>query len=377
MSNNYNTSSEIVTQLLNGIHPLSLEMKKYKATPWCKCDIDKKPNGQSCETCNPPKKTKEEQGIQSHGGDLFEHSQWCALYLAMMYSNPNTTPGYPVLHSLLKDAVDSELLKTELLKKYISNYKNKRYEFIKLCGFLHDIGKGGDGIFDLYADNKYFDKDKNQKTDNYHPIRSAEYILNPGEKYNGLLKTVLDHILNSYLNPILARKLMAFFCAIHWEFGKMNLTDNDPNKLSASDYVNFIDKNIHLYITNDNITPENKEIIKKERFILFKICMAISCADVACAYNKELIDNYSNKIIDGITIAPMTHESNGGAWTNYEFNINHPKYINEVLPLIQNTSTGGKKRTCKKPKQKRKMRKTKKAKKARRPRKNITSQKRF
>jgi hypothetical protein len=62
--------------------------------------------------------------------------------------------------------------------------------------------------------------------------------------------------------------------------------------------------------------------------------MAVSCADVASAYNTELMQNSINKHIGNITIAKATHLSNGGVWTEKQFNKTHPKYIRQVLSLL-------------------------------------------
>ena len=77
--------------------------------------------------------------------------------------------------------------------------------------------------------------------------------------------------------------------------------------------------------------------------------MAVSCADVASAYNTELMQNSVNKQsinkqsinkqtinnrIGNITIAKATHLSNGGVWTEKQFNKTHPKYIRQVLSLL-------------------------------------------
>ena len=97
---------ENVKTLLEGSHPISIMMNNYIATPWCKCQ-----DGvfKSCMECTPPSTTVEAQGEQSHGGDLFQHSQWCALYLTNWYLD--SKGKYTDLHRLLTTVINSDLLK--------------------------------------------------------------------------------------------------------------------------------------------------------------------------------------------------------------------------------------------------------------------------
>ena len=333
----------IINKLLNGTHPLSEMMKKYIATPWCKCQ-----DGQwkSCVECVPPITTKEEQGNQSHGGDLFQHSQWSALYLTNWYMD-NT--NYPDLNNLLVKIISSDLL-----KNIIGDDKNKVLEFVQACGFFHDICKGGDNIYDMYAPDKY-GKDENGKNinDSMHPEICSAVIIDPQNRYDGLLKTTLDEILNGYKDPIKARIILSLCAATHWEFGKSNF---DP-KYTADGYINFIVNKKNEIIQKVDAT----RIIEDSENILIKLCMVLSCSDVASGYNDEIDENKVN----GIKISEKTHKSNGAAWTNYNFKGNHPEKIKDVLNLIdkQINVTGGKKRNIKKSKKSKKSKKCKKCKK--------------
>ena len=86
----------LIHDLLNGKHNLSEQMMKYIATPApCYCH--------ETDNCN---------CYQSHGGDLFQHSQWSALYLTMWLKTEYINKDENYLHTLLTEIVNSDLLKT-------------------------------------------------------------------------------------------------------------------------------------------------------------------------------------------------------------------------------------------------------------------------
>jgi len=306
--------------LLNGTHPVAREMKKYIATPWCQCSPTNE--WKACAECKPPMKSA--SVVQSHGGDLFQHSQWSALYLTLWYERAKL---YPKLHQLLTQVVKSKLFTT-----VISDDLQEKIGFLQLCGFLHDIGKGGDGEYDMYAEKKYAGKG-----DQAHPEYSKNYILNPGKKYNNLLAPLLEELFMRYKNPTQARMIVVLCAAVHWDFGKLNIPDGSPGHLTPTQYIKGVRemaKSLTIYKrdANDFIT-------------LIKLSMVVSCADIASAYNVELLKNSgSQNRIGDIAIAKATHLSKGSAWTEKEFNIKHPKYIRQVLALLSKQ----KKKTLKK-----------------------------
>jgi hypothetical protein len=322
----------IVNDLLNGTHKISEMMKTYLATPWCECQ---KGQWKSCVECDPPRKTKEEQGNQSHGGDLFQHSQWSALYLTKWYLDNNTK--YTLLHNLLIEIINSNLLKT-----IIGDDKNKVLEFVQACGFFHDICKGGDGIFDMYASNKY----GKGTSDSIHPEICSNVIIDPKNQYDGLLKTTLDEILKGYQDPINARIILSLCAATHWEFGKLNYNFSKE----SDDYKKYIKENAPKYIKfildqKNKITQHvtstygvNVNNIEDSENILIKLCIVLSCSDVASGYNDELLNNNTDSainikqnVINGITVSEKTHQSNGAAWVNFKLRENHPFIIEYVL----------------------------------------------
>ena len=305
-----------IHSLLNGQHKLSQEMRNYIATPWCQCQGEYK----SCTDCQPQLKTINKQGIQEHGGDLFQHSQWSALYLTMWYKDEATK--YKELHKLLV-----AVIKSELLNDIISTDLAIKLEFLQLCGFMHDICKGGDGIYDMYAKGKYGRK----LTDADHPKVCKETLLNPKHRYAGLLKKTLDDQLERYKDKEKALAILALCAAVHWNFGKLNMPPERGGWTPKQyiDSINAAKNDIKIKLTD----PDH---------ILIKLCMAVGCADVASSYNDELLA-VKPKVFNGIQIAKKTHLSSGGAWIKYMFNVKHKIYIKNVLKHLDN---------AKKPKQK-------------------------
>ena len=303
-----------MNSLLNGTHPIAREMKKYIATAACNCAESNE--WKICSKCKPP--MKETGVVQTHGGDLFQHSQWSALYITLWYQQANL---YPKLHQLLTQVVNSKLFNT-----IISDELQEKIEFLQLCGFLHDIGKGGECTtarcvtYDMYHEKKY-----EGRGDQVHPEYSKNYILNPSKTYNHLLGPFLEESFARYKNPSQARMIVALCAAVHWDFGKLNIPVGVPGHLKPKQYIKGIRREIIKY---------KKTFSANDFLTIIKLCMALSCADVASAYNTELIENSVNNHIGTIQIAKATHLSYGGAWTGKKFNKTHPKYIRQVLSLL-------------------------------------------
>jgi hypothetical protein len=295
-------SSLLLHDLLQGTHPLSERMKLYVATPWCECEGTWK----SCASCNLP------PGIQSHGGDLFQHSQWTALYLRQWLEGSCQPPSrYRALHAILRSVIQSPLLATAV--------GAQKVDFLLMCGFFHDIGKGGDGIYDMYSARKY-----NAAGESQHPRFCERAIRRPGGRhYDGILRDCLKALLSACANARVARALLALCAATHWEFGKLNM--DGAAGIDAGQYVAFVRTHLRAIVTSVRLSKSERDLLHTNFVEVLKLCMAVSCADIAAAYNDELQSSH------GVTVAPSTHRSVGGAWTQYEMKKNHSKYIRAVL----------------------------------------------
>jgi len=302
--------NDIVNALLAGKHPLSEQMTQYIATPWCECSPKQ---WKACNTCEPPIEG-DKVPTQSHGGDLFQHSQWTALYLENW---ARSDAKYPELHAILNDVLQSKLIRVA-----ISDDNKTKLTFIKFCGFMHDIGKGGDNIYDMYQENKYGPG----TSDGVHPSHCAEALVNPGTRYGGDLAQTLKTVLPQFKLPQVALFMAALCAHTHWEFGKLSFPP-DKREFNEIGYIILIRR------VKDELESKLGVFIDNgDDFItLIKLCMALSCADVASAYNDEI-----DQAFVSTPIAPKTHPSSGGAWTSpwANFRANHVGYVRKISNIL-------------------------------------------
>ena len=157
-------------------------------------------------------------------------------------------------------------------------------------------------------------------------------------KWKTNLSTFLKHILSTFNNPKLARIILALCADTHWEFGKMNIKDppklsEGPRRLTSNNYLKFIKTSLRKI---EKETLKNKYPLSRNKpifSILVKLCMAVSCADIASSYNNELLEGEHKPLFTnlGIKVSSMVYKSSGGAWVKYKMRENHPKYIKQVL----------------------------------------------
>ena len=137
---------------IHHLKKLVLDLKKYKATPWN--NIEQKPYDwtsaqreqyvKECECRTDYTKEECRNICQWHGGNLYEHSFWCMLYTKQLFDHRD-----------------------------VLVYGLKKYKDELLVGsFFHDIGKGGDLIYDMYSNQKY-----DGQGDNAHPKWCGNMIL--------------------------------------------------------------------------------------------------------------------------------------------------------------------------------------------------------
>jgi hypothetical protein len=233
------------------IEKLKNDMDTYIATPWEgnnplnnntyiekikeeKGDIDI--NTLSCTNL------KNKKLCESHGGDLFQHSQWSALQIDDWFKNKNE----------ITEGVD--------------------YNTAIVSAFFHDIGKGGDCIHDMYSSDKY-----GKKGDSFHPNYSGKMIL-------GKIKYIIDcktkesisiKDLISNLYPSININEVALAAFMHWEFGKLNIGNADILNERIDVYIQTFKK----YCEECNLKPSLK---------LLKLCIIVSCADISAGTNERI-----------------------------------------------------------------------------------------
>jgi hypothetical protein len=236
----------------------------------------------------------------THGGNLLEHSQWSALQILEWSKSGN----------IIMEGVD---LTTAVV-----------------AAFFHDIGKGGDGIFNIYSNRKY-----NGQDNNIHPEYSGKMLTGslPFKRYNlDFASDMKVPDLVHRLFPTINMKEVALAAYMHWEFGRINMYRYDNNKSQAQNdeankkyqaesITSFYKKfDYHLVLVGlSNVIPS-------ERQRLVKLCIAIGCADISGS---------SNDRVKGIPTSLPTVYLSKDPWVAYGMDKKTNDYRNAVLARLK------------------------------------------
>jgi hypothetical protein len=170
--------------------------------------------------------------INFHQGDLYQHSVWTALFVQKQFRD-----------------------RTEWAQYIPPEYMN----LCVITGFLHDIGKGGDLVFEFY------DKPVHPQTGYDYIMGTKPYQLEKGGSLD------IPRLLQNVNIPINFQPVVAFLVLSHWEFGdhirQMNGTNTDE---LAQKYVKTI-QDIQVK-TGISITDHNTNGILTAMSILIAVC---------------------------------------------------------------------------------------------------------
>lgn len=171
--------------------------------------------------------------IDMHGGDLYEHSVWLALYLEQFIES-----GDPIVTGISKNM----------------------YKLLVFSGFLHDIGKAGD--------NKYIYYDKPN-----HPKIGFEYVTNEKPYYiNNNVINIVELLKEIGFNET-EIKIIAVIIDRHWDFGMVikNLVQkNDVNAI-----INYV-----KLFNQDLIDTKLTNLSKEKQLEILSMLIAVSVADI-------------------------------------------------------------------------------------------------
>lgn len=192
---------------------------------------------------------------QAHAGNLFDHSQWAALQILQW-----NTAGVDIMEGV------------DFLTAYVS-------------AFFHDIGKGGDCIEnekivngklvrwrDMYSPDKYA-----KQGEQLHPEFSGDMILGLRPFYFNCSSydKINFRIIIKTLFPDIDIQAVALSAYMHWEFGKLNI-----GSASLEEKMNQYYKTFVFYCEKCKLEPS---------LALLKLCIAVSCADIAAGTNSRLL----------------------------------------------------------------------------------------
>jgi hypothetical protein len=257
---------------------LKKNLKLYISTPWdginyytdaeYKRQLADKISSQNIEDSTICIKEPNNTLCQTHGGNLFEHSQWSALIIYIWFRD-----------------------KHELVR-YIDN-KYKKLAII--AGFFHDIGKGGDCFYNVYNENKY-----DRQKDYIHPEYCADMII--GDK-----EYILNCLINNKINikkllqnlfefDDIEIQIIALLSYMHWEFGKFNLPNSEYTYIDYSKkFILGFNKYFNQTFENLNDIDKYLKTINIDLLELLRLCILISCADITAGTNKHVIHDLNLK----------------------------------------------------------------------------------
>jgi len=330
---------------INNLHKLIRSLRFYIATPW-------KDHGEGKWGPVDSLKSYNWNLSQSHGGDLFHHSLWCGQWIQYWKNNKS-------YNGKKKD------MKNYDCNKVIKSLKGIDYTIVLVSAYLHDIGKGGDLIFDMYSNDKY-----EGKGESIHPDISSEFILGKKEykldynlsdnKQKKFLKNWIHKDIgksgenkknnSSYLsfneiknekkniNPSIniyellrnfnfsdkQIKVIALICDMHWEFGKLNIPEEHNGYGGKSKLYNKI-----LKEKADKLQIKLTNKVKKQ-------CIIVSCADI-CSARPPPNDNNDWK--ERCKYNPGTPP-----WERFGMDEKHTEYIKKVLSSSKKTNKNNKRK---------------------------------
>jgi len=251
-----------------------------------------------------PEKPYQDILCQSHAGNLLEHSQWAALQIMKWNHEGNS----------LTEGMDITTL--------------------VVSAFFHDIGKAGDCIttcsaethecwHDMYAVDKY-----DKQGDPVHPSYCGDLILGKkmfytdckcmGDECGINIKTMIEDEF-----PSIDIRVVALTAYMHWEFGKLNMPVDWSTGLENPMIcrLNTYMKEYVKWCKVCGLEPTN--------ITYLKLCIAVSCADIAAGTNVRLLPN-----VDGI-IPAKTIYLGKDPWTLFGMDLKYDTYRSELLTYFK------------------------------------------
>jgi hypothetical protein len=294
--------------IISNIFRVYKNLEKYIATPWnsttkklYELDEYNKEKEENKINC---KDTPSNVLCQFHEGNLIEHSQWSAIYIIKFFDNND-----------------------DIIKWIQPNEKIFYLNFLIICAFFHDIGKGLDCILNLYDRDKFPDGN-----DALHTIYSGDTILNKKQfkdcDNNDFIN--INQIIRFLITKVIEKtgsskdieeliKIIALTAYLHWDFGKINIGLEEDLDIRVTKYVNDFMSQCQIL---------GLEI--KEEYI--RMCMIINCVDTLASSKPEYSD-----------ITPLEKKYLGkDPWILFKMNEKYMKYYNLVINKLKEKSSGSK-----------------------------------
>jgi hypothetical protein len=220
---------------------------------------------------------------QHHGGNLLEHSLWTKYQI--------------------KDWIRSN----DALAHYINP------KLAVTAGYIHDIGKAGDCVFDLYSPMKY-----GGQPDRIHAIIGADMIM--GKIPFGIGCKCMDNVCRSTktlnVRELLTkwkvyhlRRELAVVVAMHWELGAMNMNSSESLSHRADKYISTFFEMCSRYDTSPTLQ-------------LLCTCIIVAAADISAGTSDRLRGRYR---------VPHNIYPSKDSWIAYKMNERVHKYRESII----------------------------------------------
>lgn len=267
-----------------------------------------------------------EQKLQGHAGDVYEHSVWTQQHIKLWFQQQN-----------LKNQSHSIRLNRDVLKHLDMTQT-------LIAAFLHDIGKAGDCIYDVY------DPTKDARTT--HQIRGAEMLLGKTpfftfcpsksqfitpiewkEIFSQLDPQKQDpkRFTNKYIREV------AFAVYMHWEFGRLNIGAADNIVITRKVLKRRVEKYLQVFqkglrFCNLTRTKRNHSIFN-QRLYLLRLCLAVSTADIAGS-NRIRLKSLSDPDIPNV-VYPNHHDN----WKRFKLDVKAGLYQRLLIRTLKQQMT--------------------------------------
>ena len=233
---------------------------------------------------------------QFHGGDLFAHSQWTAMQIIQWVSEGLVY----ILVSLYNSYTSSNFISSKTVDLVLNT------NILALAGFFHDLGKGGDCIYDVYDSRKY-----NKEGDAVHPTWCGDiisgkikYKICKSNKTETETEYDVHQIFKSELKFTSLDILIISVCAyMHWELGKINANIyflyNDAKISNKTLSLQDIENNVNEYIKKFHIIYDDvhkhlfglEQINESTKAGVLIACIIIAAGDITASTNNRFRDN--------------------------------------------------------------------------------------
>lgn len=290
-----------ITQLDN----LYRVMKEMIHSPWS--PIDKRIMSVSDYVDNTAKDCGDNnvcpEVIQSHGGNVYEHSVWSAMQVKQ-WSEENDPLIYDV-------DIDTAMV----------------------SALLHDIGKGGDCIkycddhgvcwYDVYNTKRYLVGDT-QKDDGYHPTFSGQILMGKRPFYLSCSthrRDILDiPDLIASLGAQVDPREVALASYMHWEVGRLNI--GKPEELT-----NRLRRWYDMFM----ISCARVGLVPTESLV--RLCIVVAAADISAGTNIRLKgQNLPSQYKVGEVPANIYISSD--PWTMFKMDKHIHSYQQQVIDFV-------------------------------------------